>query len=382
MFKKLIVVMVMFAVITGAAFAEATVGGQLQQGMTLLEGNNVKDNDITSGSSYAGTFNHEAKISLLFGDGTAGGRLVWTTNSAAMWGWLQWRPNQYFRVKVGSDGDGEWGIPQIVGWGFTGEAKNSVAAVSDYGGGLYMNYRNAGLNYGGFDGAGQNHLGLSFWPIEGLQVNLLFRDIDASLEVSERLAKAQLMLYYTIEDVGTVRIAGIGQGGLMKDAPDGSDYGDLFVAFHSTQLVSGLAFELGGKFDLGRKEDADTYDNINVAFGINMTTITDPFNLKVRGNIGFGGKNKGEDRTANFGIGLLPSYKLPKLTVFFHAGLGLEFPEGEDVVYQWFVNPYIWVPMGGMRMWIGLQLIDEHAARDDDAMQIKWRIPFGFNFYF
>jgi len=38
--------------------------------------------------------------------------------------------------------------------------------------------------------------------------------------------------------------------------------------------------------------------------------------------------------------------------------------------------------MGGMRMWVGLQIIDEHGARDDGAGQFSWNVPFGFNFYF
>jgi len=392
MLKKLIVVTAVLALITGTAFAQVTIGGQLQQGMTLIEGNNVKESGVTSGSSYMGSFNHEAKFSFLFGDGKAGGRLVWTLNSQAMWGWLQWRPNQYFRVKVGSDGDGEWGFPQIAGWGFTGEAKNSVAAVNDWGGGMYMSYRNIGLNYGGFDGAGAYHLGLSAWPVDMLQLNLLFRDIDKSMPLPERLAKLQFIVIGTIEEVGTIRFAAVGEGGLMKDAADGDDLGNLFLAFHSASIVQGLGFEVGLRWDPPRKGDIKnknedkTFDNFNIGFGLNLTK-TDPFNLKIRGNVGFAGKNAGETRNATFGFHVLPSYKLPKLTIFFHAGVGMEFvkdpkPNQDKVNYEFFLNPYIWVPMGGMRMWVGFQFLDDHRARQDDKFQFKWRIPFGFNFYF
>ena len=379
MFKKLIVIMAMFALVTGFAFAQANLGGQLQQGMTLLEGNNVRDTDVTSGGSYMGTFNHEAKYSVTFGDGTAGGRLVYTLNSNAFWGWLAWRPGEKFRVKIGSDGDGEWGIPQIVGWGFTGEAKNSVAAVNDWGGGLYMSNRNTGLNYGGFDGAGNHHLGFSFWPTDMVQINVLFRDIDNEMEISERLALAQLMFYTTFEGIGTLRIAAVGLGGFAKDAADGANYGNLFVAFHSSQIVQGLGFEVGLRYNPPRKGDSDTYDNINVAFGINLTS-TDPINLKVRSNVGFGGKNGGNDRDATFNIALLPSYKFPKFTAFFHTGVGMEFKD--ELEYEFFINPYIWMPVGSMRMWIGLQILDQHRMREDDVFQFAWKIPFGFNFYF
>jgi len=401
MLKKCIVIMVMFALVAGAAFGQVTFGGQLQEGMTLFSGTNVKDADVSSGGTYNSTY-HEAKYSVLFGDGTAGGRLVWTLNGKSMWGWMQWRPNQYFRVKIGSDGDGEWGHAQIVGWGFTGEAKNSVAAVNDYNGTLAMSYRHLGLSYGGFDGADNFHLGFSVWPTEMLRINILFRDFDKPLELSERFAKMQIGAMYTIEQIGVVRFAAVGGGGLSKDAETNADVGTLHFAFYSNELVQGLAFEAGSRINLPHKDRAELYDNIDIAAGVNLT-MTDPFNLKVRTNISLGGtrqvkkdefNNKDVDEVINrdvgWGIGILPSYKLPKMTVFLHAGLGLltkpangyEKASKDEVVYNWFINPYIWVPIGGMRMWVGLQILDQHAARDDDAGQIGWNIPFGFNFYF
>jgi len=103
--------------------------------------------------------------------------------------------------------------------------------------------------------------------------------------------------------------------------------------------------------------------------------------LKFRGGVKFGGKSKGEDlTTTKFSIGILPSYKLPKMTIFFHAGLGMEIEkDADEPTYGWFINPYVWVPMGGMRMWIGLQILDQHVVQDG---QFGWNIPFGFNFYF
>jgi hypothetical protein len=391
MLKKCVVIMVMFALVAGAAFAQITFGGQLMEGMTLFSGNNVNEADVNMGGTYNSTY-HEAKFSVLFGDGTAGGRLVWTLNEKAMWGWMQWRPNQYFRVKIGSDGDGEWGFPQIIGWGFTGEAKNSVAAVNDYQGGLYMSYRHAGLNYGGFDGAGNFHLGFSVFPTDMLQINFLFRDFDKAAEISERLAKLQISASYKIEEVGTIRFAAVGDGGLAKHfddggkVKDGEKIGTLHLAFYSNEIVQGFAFEVGGQYALPRLNKSDVYDAIKIGGGINLTS-TDPFNLKVRGGISFGGTKEDKGKVVDndltgFSIGLLPSYKLPKMTVFFHAGLGMEIPGEGDAKYEWFINPYIWVPMGGMRMWVGLQVIDEHLARPDDAGQFRWNIPFGFNFYF
>jgi hypothetical protein len=386
MLKKCVVIMAVLALVAGAAFAQITFGGQLQEGMDLASGNNVNDDPVNIGGHYypEGPY-HEAKFSVLFGDGKAGGRLVWMLDEQVMWGWMQWRPSEFFRVKIGSDYDGEGGFPQIAGWGFTGEAKNSVSAVNDYGGGLYMQYRNSGINYGGYDGYPSSdkmvHLQLSIFPIDMMQVNLLFRDIDIAKEASERLATAQIYMSYRIEEVGTIRFAAVGNGGLAKDQDDGADIGTLHLAFYSNEIVQGLAFELGGQYNLPHLNASDTFAAIRVGGAINITSLTDPFNLKIRGGTMFGGQNKGVDiEKFGFSVGLLPSYKLPKLTIFLHGGFGMEQDNKDaDATYSWFVNPYIWVPMGGMRMWIGLQIVDQSAVQDG---RFNWTIPFGFNFYF
>jgi len=377
MLKKCIAFAVIFAVVAGAAFAQITFGGQLQEGMTLFSGNNVKDADVNMGGTYNATY-HEAKYSVLFGDGTAGGRLV-LYGKGGFWGWMQWRPNQFFRVKIGSDGDGEGGFAQIVGWGFTGEAKNSVSAVNDYDGSLPMKYRHAGLNYGAYDGDANFNVQFTVFPTDLIAVNFLFRDFDKATEISERFATMQLYTSIKLEEIGTIRFAAVGEGGLAKDAKDGDHIGKLHLAFYSNELAQGLAFEVGAQFGLPYKNQSDSFDPITAGFGVNLTS-TDPFNLKVRGGISFGGKKEGDDLdTTGFSIGLLPSYKLPKLTIFFHAGIGMNLIKDKDAEYGWFINPYIWVPMGGMRMWVGVQIIDAHAAQDG---QFNWNIPFGFNFYF
>jgi len=383
MLKKCVVIMVMFTLVAGAVSAQVTFGGQLQEGVTLFSGNNVNGTDIRVGDGYYvdGPY-HEGKFSARFGDSKAGGRLVYCANDNFTWGWMQWRPNQFFRVKIGSDGDGEWGgFAQIIDWTFTGEAKNSVAAVSDYGGGgLAMQYRNSGLNYGGYGGRGDFNLGMSVFPSDIVQVDFLFRKFandNLGMEISERFAKLEIASAFTL-DFGTIRFAVEGKGGLAKDQPDGADIATLHLAFYS-KIVPGLAFEIGGQYNLPHLNQSDTFDAITVGGGLNLTG-TDPFNLKLRFGTLFGGQKEGEDLD-KFGmsIGLLPSYKLPKMTVFLHMGFGTEKEGDSDLAYNWFVNPYIAVPLGGMTMWLGVQIIDEHAVQEG---QFKWAIPFGFNFYF
>jgi len=241
-----------------------------------------------------------------------------------------------------------------------------------------MKYRHAGLNYGGFDGDSSFNLMFSIFPVDMLQINFLFRGFDKAVEATERLATMQLFASYKIEEVGTIRFAAVGNGGLKKDAADDSDIATLHLAFYSNELAQGVAFEIGGQYNLPHLNTSN-FDPIRIAAGLNLTA-TDPFNFKFRGGVALGGKKADKDlEMVGFSVGILPSYKFAKLTAFLQAGIGMEIEPDKDTNYSWFVNPYIWVPMGGMRMWVGLQIIDEHAIQDG---RIKWCIPFGFNFYF
>ena len=383
MLKKWIAILVVFALFTGVAFAQS-IGGQLQLGMDLLKGENVKESDIMTGGSYADGPYHEAKLSATFGDGAAGGRLV--LNNSMLWGWIQWRPSPLFRMKIGRDGDGEFGHAQIAGWGFTGEAKNSVGAFSDYNGSLSMRYRHAGLNYGGIDGGAEFALSTSIFPSDLVQINIGWPNFgNQTQELTGRLARTHISGIFRIEEVGNVRFALQGNGGLMKDGS--GDIGDVFLTFQSMSLVQGVNFEVGFKYALphrmnlgpdgGFELDSDTFGHMQAGFGVNYTK--EKLGFKVRGGSHFGGKNAGADRDgAGFGLSILPNYQVNGNTiVFFHTGFGMEF---DTDAFHWFVNPYVWIRAGeSVRFWTGLQIIDDSAARDG---QIRFIVPFGFNCYF
>jgi len=388
--KKLIVVSVIFALVAGAAFAETTVGGQLQMGMIFMEGNNVTDDDVKMGGSYTGDgVYHEAKLSAVFGDGRGGGRLVWRTEKKDAWGWLQWRPNQFLRVKMGHDRDGEWGAAQITGWGFTGEAKNAVAAVNDWGGHFAMGgVLRANAFFGGIGDGENTSVELSFYPIDGLSASLFLTNVTDNLEISDHLSKAKLHVVYAIEDIGTVRFTAAGKGALatVKDEETGDkdlrkgDIADLFLSFYSKSIVQGLAFDVGFKFNLPHM-DADSQGATNI--GLGLAYDAGSFNVKVRTGVQFGAKDAaGKEAPAEWGIGILPNYRInPNLIVFFHAGFRQVLTDEEGAQkWGWFINPYIWVRAAeGLRFWTGIQILDQEGVREN---QIKWIIPFGFNFYF
>jgi len=374
MFKKRwIAILVVFALISGTAYAQVTYGGQLQMGTNIISGTNVKEADIMSGGAYGAPTNyHEAKFSAVFGDGQAGGRLVWRLNDRDAWGWMQWRPNEFFRIKIGHDRDGEWGGAQISGWGFTGEAKNSVGAVNDWSNNSpqSMGYVRRGF-YGGIGDGESFSVLMSFWPMDNVQVNFGVPNFSEQ-KIDDQFAKAHLGAIIRIEEVGVARVYFQGRGGLAKDSAD--PIGNIFASFFLNS-IQGMALDLGFKYSLPAVDVSDTYDNMDV--GLGFTYGADPFNVKFRLGASFGGKSGGEARDPQLAFGILPYYKLPKMWVFFHAGMGMTL--ADEVTSDWFINPYVWVPMGSMRMWVGLQIEDMSRVREGE---VKWNVPFGFNFYF
>ncbi|MDR0502505.1 MAG: hypothetical protein LBH16_04210, partial [Treponema sp.] len=293
--KKLIAISVMLALLTGAAFAQANLGGQLMIGTTLLKGETTEDSDVLMGGQQY----HEAKMSATFGDATGGGKLVFTVGNdgaysgglgnawKTAWGFLYWRPVQIFRMQVGVNADGDYGAAQISGWGFTGEAKNSVAAISDYmnwGGGntwwpLWV-FQSALTRKGNafYPGTGDlANVNMSLFPIDGLRATFVFpmgggladSGDGQAQRVGDQLADFHFNANYNIEEIGLLNVSFVGKGGLAKDKGETNSIGNIYASFYLT-AIQGMGAELGLVYGLpwetaaGAKNDG--YLGLGVGF--------------------------------------------------------------------------------------------------------------------
>jgi len=383
--KKLIAISVIFALVAGAAFAELSVGGQLQIGTTLLSGNSDAD-DVNMGGQKA----HEAKAKFSFGDGESGGQfginasgdwLPPATNHLVdnAWGFMYWRPVEAFRIQVGNNPDGNFGTAQISGWGFTAEAKNSVGAVSDYAGGLYMAERVAAW----WDGTGAAaNVNMSFFPTDTITINVVL-PMAASQEASAMFARLALNAVIGLEDVGKIFITFEGTGGLEKDV-DTVSVGNLYASFFLNSL-DGMDVDFGVKFGIPFEGPGgvDVNPGLNVGVGFAMTG--DGFGFKARVGAGLGAGSKAGDvevkAPTTISVGLLPYFMLDALTLYVHVGLGMQIPDEGESVTDWFFNPYISVPAGNIRFYMGLQ-VWQRGITDGADPAINFSIPFGFNCYF
>jgi len=450
--KKLIVVSVIFALVAGAAFAEATLGGQLMIGTTFLTGTDTENSNVEMGGLQA----HEAKMSAVFGDSKGGGKLVlltgdsdtaykggaFTTNFKA-WGFLYWRPVQQFRMQVGINADGDFGAAQITGWGFTGEAKNSVGAVSDYMGWEEQTWmlfpwqsgeRKGNAFYPG-TGAYAN-VNFQLFPIDPLTLTFVLPIGNGLFDknsgngnaqpVGEQLADFHFNAKYSIEDIGIVNLSFVGKGGLGSKLDEAGEtvkndktasIGNIYASFYLT-AIAGMNAELGLVFNLPYETEAVKDENGKVLvkalendgyIGIGAGFRFDnggPFTFKFRANARLGGKtgalidtydkegNKKDDpkvgdMPTTIYTNILPCYKITNdLWAFLYTGMNIiSYEQYEGLQIGWFVNPYIWVRAAeGLRFWAGVMIYQDGQRADKFGgsidSPIAWRVPFGFNFYF
>jgi len=218
--KKLIVLSVIFALVAGSVFA-ADVGVEVFGGVELLKGNDVKENKADAGKDP--DYKNANKNSDSFGigrirlsasgateDGTIGGSLRYDAGGNAA-GWVWWKPADIFRLQIGTNPDGEFGLDGVAGWGFHALANEVLPELSGHiwsVGGAYdgsgythlpVKYRDA--FFGGWGGA----VMITSTPIEALTINLGLPLGTQDFAYQDYL-KFTLQAKYNIDGVGTAGI--------------------------------------------------------------------------------------------------------------------------------------------------------------------------------
>jgi hypothetical protein len=416
--KKLIAISVMCALVVGAAFAETSLGGQVFVGGALLRGDNIKDSQPTTVGLGNDQYNTALKVS--FSEGSAGGRIrILGTNAGASdifdewFGW--WRPIPQLRIQVGVNKDGDWGTAQISGWGFTGENKNNgdgspgnQGAMAEYNG--YQEGRNHSRTAGWYGGISSPSLNISLYPIDGLTVNIAFPWTSGNAGFT--LSKFEAQVQYRLTDIGTVSLSFQSNTGYLEADPDSwhpdgvtdpTQSPKIFASFYLT-AIDGMGLDLGVAYkfpfentsEYSRKNTGgETVTNHPVEIGLGFRYGQGDFSFKLRGSVSLGESTvtQGVEKkqTPQISASILPSYKVGTVTVFFYTGMGIpSVADGEEADFNWFVNPYVFIPAGGLRFKVGFQLWSNGYQRSywqdekelKDPAVINWSIPFGFYAYF
>ena len=432
----------MCALVVGAAFADTTVGGAIFVGGELLNWTNEEGSFPSTKAIDKDNYN--TIIKLTFGDNSAGGWLSIHNNNGNYYHWFGWwQPIPQVRLQVGRNTDGNFGTAQITGWGFTGESKNGLGAIGEYSGPVFgLAHARTGF-YGG-TGDTPNYQ-VSIYPVEGLAVNLWVPFASSQL-AGFTFSRVEANIVYRIPDIGNATLSYQSNTGYL--AADENEWWvteqtgtpKVFLSFFLT-AVENMAVDLGLAYkfplikdtinvpavtdDFGYTTKAGYPTNYNESFPFEIGlgfryTINSDFAVKLRAGFSIGGATTKTDvdeksdtyledvtvsKPLQISVNILPTYKIGTMTIYFYAGVGIQSSvdgweneakgsiwqnSGSNAVISWFVNPYLFIPAGGMRFQVGFQMYSDgvgYPYKDGgkpayDTPKINWAIPIGFYTYF
>ena len=227
--KKLIVLSVIFALAAGSVFA-ADVSATVFGSANLLSGNDVKENketDTTKDPNYqnknknsdsAGNGRIRLEASGALEDGTIGGSLRYDAGGSAA-GWVWWKPVDAFKLQIGTNPDGEFGLDGVTRWGFYQMAGEVVIKPDNAWGAASWAWTGLGVNFGdAFFGGWNGGLMLTTAPVEGLTINI-------GLPLGSQDAAYKDYLKFTAQV--KYDIAGVGTAGITYQNGFGHEEGEF-----------------------------------------------------------------------------------------------------------------------------------------------------------
>jgi opacity protein-like surface antigen len=354
--KKIIAVLVVFALFAGSAFA-ADIGVNVNASSTLLSGSSKEDSDITTKYDL-----NLVRISAAGGDDNFGGwfRMSGTWEAAGL-AW--WKPVDFLKVQLGWNPDGHWGQDFDYGWGFYRAATSDFTDLTDngensWGGGIYT--WNGGVGQA-FPGGGTWPVMLEITPIDLLTINI-------GLPFDGRKIDELFDGFYLGVGVnpgfGNIRVEYKGEG--EKKGKIAASYG---------MPISILHFAVGLTMPYNANDGAPKqpiYAGLGVRAGIN-----DSFGIKLRTYATLGGEDSDPLKlTAD----LLPYFTI---TDTFRAFIGIGFAmasyDDSDLnKIGWRFNP--WVEIGqewGPRFFAGFNLKNDGVEYEKDKTETTWKVVIG-----
>jgi len=358
--KKIIAIMVVFALLTTAAFA-IDVRGQVVTGVTVIAGDLEEDSDMFAGASINRlriTASGETE------DGKFGGwaRVDYFEGFS---GYTWWQPIDEFKLIIGSNGgDCFFYKDGVTTWGFHEHANNTGVAIEKWAFWGTRAYGNLGPFFGGF---GTNGVMMEIKPIDGLDVNLIIPfDYEGHAGNFYRGTIAQFDYTYDTHNFALT------YEGNYTDRTNGTLY-----VYYGFETEEGFGIDVGLAYELENENNKGANDPI--MFGIGFSNMfSDDFGLKARalGAIKtFDIPIVGEVTITNIIVDVLPSYVInSNITAFIGLGceVGLSSAEGSEATFDWTFNPYISV---GGNFFAGIQVFS-------DGDVINWSVPIGLNIRF
>jgi len=307
--------------------------------------------------------------------------------------------------------------------------------------------------YGGY---GNEAAWLSFYPMDMLTVNLVLPfssgHNDATKEFIDVIKASHIQFVIKTGDLGDAYLTFEGGGGnkstdnitvvydatgipslVTKTTTTYASTGTIWASYNITGIEN-LGLDVGVGYGLSYDEITGsgtlmvttTKVDPNLVFGLGVTyAVSDDFGIKLR----LGGQMMGKATSTNIystikteaptkiGVQILPYYNAGALKVYFNAGFGMQTPTKITKTYtlpsyspyvgginasyndglsytDWYVNPYVEVPAGGVTFWAGIKVLGDTKlsySRGTDAFNrndgvtkqngstMEWKVPIGIS---
>jgi hypothetical protein len=358
--KKIIALLVVFALFAGSAFA-ADIGVDVHASARLAEGASGQDDIITNGSLD--------RVRIGAGGETEDGVFgAWFRMDGIHWsggfdaqGLAWWKPLDFLKVQLSSNPDGHWGKDGVSRWMFYQTATDTSGltdgGANSWGGGLYGWNGDAG---GAFFGGVNTGLMLEITPLDILGINIALPfGGDATWEDNFNNFTAQVAVNL---DFGNFALTYQGQGekkGYLRV------YAGLPISIINLDVGFGLPFDSN-----------DGAVKAPVTAGLALKAgISDAFAIKFRTYAFFGGDDKAFKLTAD----VMPYFAISdSLSAFLAFGVGMLSPDSGDATIGFNVNPYIIVGSEwGPKFLAGFKVNSDGVKDADDKTTTKWALVIG-----
>ena len=382
--KKLIAIAVVFALVAGAAFAEAVIGGSVGFGARLIESDSQTMKDAGD---------KDPKLFTSLGAHWIGVNFKWTSDeipagakikingdmnksdpagaTPKLGGDIWWQPIPQIKIHFTNVEDEGYlgGQGNAADWGYqSNSAANNVTAFWGNTGG-WNSYSGSALKtgtgfFGGIGGGGQNVLLLTVTPVSFISVGFGW-DLTGTNSTKDKLIGTVIRAEVKLPNgIGTVGI-----GFRAKDDYGGKDAWTQGLTAHTLGIDFGLGalqnlgmdIGVGAKIPLGGRDNWGGWDKdadkikipmeIGAWFALNQWA-GDPLKLFARLGVylpsnedRFGAR---KDITA-IGLDVNPSYDIGLFRVHFDVGAAMVLQKNNATKdFFWHFDPYIRKGLGGI----------------------------------
>jgi len=402
--KKIIAISLMFALVATAVFADTSIGGGVTTHLVLATVQEDGGDPMMAGEVAAAEFTFTGSNA----EGTLGGRWRFRNHwigTAGVSGddpewqamydqvYVWWKPVPQINVFLGIDQDGKFGAGDFLEWGFhTGDQGYITNQPWDFWRQIFP---------GNWDGFG---LALSFYPIPGLDINLVLPTGSVSWQ---QAPASKTNLAQPITDSDSDHHDGMLPSRLRLNVNYSLDFGKISFAYFG----AGVASEKGTAWLGGYSAGAIMSDNNGLVALSALITAIDGIQIKVGGSValnngdadmlisagggvayagdGFGVKF----RAATFMQGDRKTFLTTNVMPYFDLGggqflldIGVTSDGEKDPGLGWYFTPFyrLGIPGGGIHF--GLKVWNNIGTNGDIGISgadfVKWAIPIEFSFSF